>query len=506
MATKVHMEALSPTMEEGQLVKWLKSEGDAISEGDVLAEIETDKATMELVARGSGVLQNITLKDGQTAPVGEVIAVIAAEGEEVESSGSSAEKAPSDDDDAGDDDSEEADRKPAAQAKGGAKADADAEDGAEVDGDAEDDDAAEAEGDDDPRAKAAGGARAEGGGKDEEAAKAAKPKEGGREAAAPSRSGEERGNGDVRVKASPLARRLAEESGVELSSVEGTGPGGRITKRDIEAAAKAGPSEKAETGAGTQREGADGQREAAGASADAAAGAGRGGADTEQVPLTQMRKAIAKRLSQSIGPVPTFYLTIECDMTRMMELRGRANRALEKGGVKASINDFVIKAVAAALARHPEVNSSWGDDAIVRHHRVHIGVAVAIEDGLITPIVRDADTKRVRDIAVEVKELAGRAREKKLKPEEYTGATFSVSNLGMFGIVEFTAIINPPESGILAIGAVEEKVVVEGGEMVVRPRMRMTMSCDHRVVDGAMGAKFLQTLRELIEDPMMMIA
>jgi pyruvate dehydrogenase E2 component (dihydrolipoamide acetyltransferase) len=219
-----------------------------------------------------------------------------------------------------------------------------------------------------------------------------------------------------------------------------------------------------------------------------------------------MRKAIAKRLAQSIGPIPTFYLTIECDMTRMMELRERVNGALEKDGVKASINDFIIKAVAAALARHPEVNASWGDGAMVRHHRVHVGVAVAIDDGLITPIVRDADAKRVRDIAIEVKELAGRAREKKLKPEEYTGATFSVSNLGMFGIVEFTAIINPPESGIIAVGAVEEKVVAEDGEMVVRPRMRMTMSCDHRVVDGATGAKFLHTLRELIEDPIMMIA
>jgi pyruvate dehydrogenase E2 component (dihydrolipoamide acetyltransferase) len=214
-----------------------------------------------------------------------------------------------------------------------------------------------------------------------------------------------------------------------------------------------------------------------------------------------MRKTIAKRLAQSIGPIPTFYLTIECDMTRMTELRERTNRVLEKDGIKASINDFIIKAVAVALARHPEVNASWGDKVIVRHHRVHIGVAVAVEDGLITPIVRDADAKRVREIATEVKELAARAREKKLKPDEYTGATFSISNLGMFGIVEFTAIINPPESGILAVGAAEEKVVVENGEMVVRSRMRITMSCDHRVVDGAMGAKFLQTVRELIEDP-----
>jgi pyruvate dehydrogenase E2 component (dihydrolipoamide acetyltransferase) len=193
-------------------------------------------------------------------------------------------------------------------------------------------------------------------------------------------------------------------------------------------------------------------------------------------------------------------------MTRLGELRERANRRLEQDGIKASINDFIIKAVAVALARHPEVNASWGDNVIVRHHRVHVGVAVAVEDGLITPIIRDADRKRIRDIALEVRELAVRAREKKLKPEEYTGASFSISNLGMFGIVEFTAIINPPEAGILAVGAVEEKPVVENGEVVVRPRMRLTMSCDHRVIDGAMGAKFLQTVRELIEDPMLMIA
>jgi pyruvate dehydrogenase E2 component (dihydrolipoamide acetyltransferase) len=478
MATKVHMEALSPTMEEGQLVKWLKSEGDTISEGDVLAEIETDKATMELVARGSGVLQNVTLKEGQTAPVGEVIAVIAGAGEEVEApAAGGAAAAPKEE-----------------GAEEGTETEA-PESGSEASGRPEDQEQLTPAAEDTGAAATAEGAEPEEARPEATAATGQKDavREGAPAAAAQRGTREERGNGrDARVKASPLARRLAEESGVDLASVEGTGPGGRITKRDIEAAAQTG--EPAAAGA------------AAGAPAGAAGAAVRGGADTEEVPLTQMRKAIAKRLAQSIGPIPTFYLTIECDMTHMMELRERANRAFEKDGVKASINDFIIKAVAAALARHPEVNASWGDSAIVRHRRVHVGVAVAIEDGLITPIVRDADTKRVRDIAVEVKELAARAREKKLKPDEYTGATFSVSNLGMFGIVEFTAIINPPESGILAVGAVAEKVVVEEGEMVVRPRMRLTMSCDHRVVDGATGAKFLQTLRELIEDPMMMIA
>ena len=463
MATKVHMEALSPTMEEGQLVKWLKSEGDAVSEGDVLAEIETDKATMELVARGSGVLQNVTLKEGQTAPVGDVIAVISGEGEEVPASDTAA--APK----------EETAEEDAAEAEPeGAR-------GSEASG------RPEREEEETPADEETGAAAS---------AESAEPKEARRAEPSEEKAAgrEERGNGrDARVKASPLARRLAEEAGVELSSVEGTGPGGRITKRDIEAAAKSGAAEAP-------------AKEAAAGEAGAAPGAVSGGPDSEEVPLTQMRKTIAKRLAQSIGPIPTFYLTIECDMTRMMELRERTNRALEKEGIKASINDFVIKAVAAALSAHPEVNASWGDNAIVRHHRAHVGVAVAVEDGLITPIVRDAHRKRVREIAVEVKELAGRAREKKLKPDEYTGATFSVSNLGMFGIVEFTAIINPPESGIIAVGAVEEKVVVEDGEMVVRPRMRMTLSCDHRVVYGATGAKFLQTLRQMVEDPMMMIA
>jgi pyruvate dehydrogenase E2 component (dihydrolipoamide acetyltransferase) len=490
MATKVHMEALSPTMEEGQLVRWLKKEGDAVSEGDVLAEIETDKATMELVARGSGVLQGIRIQEGQTAPVGEVIAVIGAEGEVPDAEGAGQQEAAGAKG-AADAQEETSDEAAAGDASTAGKAAP--ERGSEQSGRPEDQEqltpAAEGTG---ARGSAAGAAPKE--------ARAAAEGQGRGDGAPDSRAGAKPEKGDNgrsggRIKASPLARRLAEESGVELASVEGSGPGGRITKRDIEAAAKGAT-------------GAPAGEEAAAASPAPAAAAPRieAGADSEEVPVSQMRKTIAKRLVQSIGPIPTFYLTIECDMTRMVELRERTNHALEKDGIKASINDFIIKAVAAALARHPEVNASWNETSIVRHHRVHIGVAVAIEDGLITPVVRDADRKRVRDIAVEVKELAGRAREKKLKPDEYTGATFSISNLGMFGIVEFTAIINPPESGIIAVGAMEEKVIAEQGEMVVRPRMRMTMSCDHRVVDGAMGAQFLKTVREYIEDPLMILA
>jgi pyruvate dehydrogenase E2 component (dihydrolipoamide acetyltransferase) len=532
MATKVHMEALSPTMEEGQLVRWLKKEGDAVSEGDVLAEIETDKATMELVARGSGVLQNVALKEGDTAPVGQVIAFIGAEGETVEGEEPVAAEPGSDREQPAD---AEAQATPAAEgtgardsARGAEPKEARSGAGREKGRDEARPEAGREKGRDEARPEAGrekgrDEARSEAGrdkqrddarpevGRDKQRdeARAEAGREERREvreaAREERRPAEARGDGaEARVKASPLARRLAAESGVELAEVEGTGPGGRITKRDIEAALEAG----AGAGAGRKAAGEAAAEAEAGAPVAAAGPAPRvaAGPDSEEMPVSQMRKAIAKRLVQSIGPIPTFYLTIEVDMTRMMELREQVNRRLEEDGVKASINDFLIKAVAVALSRHPEVNASWGDQAIVRHHRVHVGVAVAIEDGLITPIVRDADRKRVREIATAVKELAGRAREKKLKPEEYTGATFSVSNLGMFGIVEFTAIINPPEGGILAVGAVEEKAIVVDGAVVVQPRMRMTMSCDHRVVDGATGAKFLQTVRELIEDPMMMLA
>ncbi len=229
------------------------------------------------------------------------------------------------------------------------------------------------------------------------------------------------------------------------------------------------------------------------------------GPEVEEVPVSQMRKTIAKRLVTSIGPVPTFYLTVDVDMTRTMEARERMNASLEKEGLKISVNDLILKSTAMALKRHPEVNAQWHDDNIKRFHRVHVGVAVAIEDGLITPVIRDADLKGAAQIGAEVRELAGRAREKKLQPDEYTGATFSVSNLGMFGIEEFTAIINPPEGAILAVGAVEERVFVEDGEAVIAPRMKMTMSCDHRVIDGATGARFLQTLTGFLEEPAMVL-
>ena len=417
MATKVHMEALSPTMEEGQLVQWLKAEGDSIATGDVLAEIETDKATMELVARGEGVLRKIFLDAGGTAEVGAIIGVIAAGDEDISGiEGVSG---------------------------GGGDAPSAVEPAAPVA----------------PPAQPA------------PAAPAAPV------VAAPAPVTPVAAGG--RVKASPLARRLAEEMGVDLSLVAGSGPGGRVVKRDIEAAKAAGVS----------------------ASAPAVPTWTPDEDEFEDVQTSQMRKTIAKRLITSIGPVPTFYLTVDIDMGRVTEARKSINAMLEKDGIKISINDILLKAVAGALRQHPNCNAQWHDGFIRRFNSVHIGVAVAVDDGLITPVVKHAHLKGITQIGAEVRELAGRARDKKLMPDEYTGATFSVSNLGMFGIHEFTAIINPPEAGILAVGGIEQTPVVVDGEVVVRPRMRITMSCDHRVIDGAQGSRFLQTLRGMLEEP-----
>jgi len=430
MATKVHMEALSPTMEEGQVVRWLKSEGDDVTSGDVIAEIETDKATMELVARGDGELRKILLPEGGTAPVGEVIAIIAAGEEDIAALVGDAGSSPPDEP---------------------AKTQSDQELKAPVSPETEADSRTASPGP--ATAKAPGAAEA-----------------------SPT-------SGDGRVKASPLARRLAEEAGLDLGAVSGSGPGGRIVKRDIEAAVASGAAAPAPAATATMA--------AAPVSVE----------DYEDVPLSQMRKTIAKRLITSIGPVPHFFLTIDVDMTRTVAARKSINALLEAEGRKVSINDIVIRATAAALRRHPECNAAWQDSFIRRYNRFHIGVAVAIDDGLITPIVRDAHMKGVAQIGAEVRELAGRAREKKLVPDEYMGATFSISNLGMFGIQEFTAVINPPEAGILAVGAMEERPVVVDGQVVVQPRMRITMSCDHRVIDGAMGARFLATLRGMLEEP-----
>jgi pyruvate dehydrogenase E2 component (dihydrolipoamide acetyltransferase) len=452
MATKVFMEALSPTMEEGRLVKWLKNEGDAVKSGEALAEVETDKAIMELVARGDGVLRKRLIGEGDTAPVGTLAGVIATADENIDALVAGAGKTA-----------------PAAGAPAPEKVVANQQETAGASSIPRRAEESQGEASTPPQQKVAD-------------VPSAAPAAG--TAPAPSGSAAPAATGDVR--SSPLARRLASERGLDLHSVQGSGPNGRIIKRDIEAAAAAG---------------AAAPRAAASAAPSAPAIPREG--DFHDEPLTQIRKTIAKRLGESIGPIPTFYLTAEFDLTRVMEMR----KAMTELGdqFKVSVNDVLLKATAVALSQHPEVNAHWLGDKIRYHNRVHLGMAVATDEGLIVPVIWDADRKRMSDISREAKELAKRARERKLKPEEFTGSTFSVSNLGMFGIDQFTAIINPPEAGILAIGTSEEKLVVVSGEPVVRNRVRVTMSCDHRIIDGAVGAKFLQTLRRLIENPLMLV-
>jgi pyruvate dehydrogenase E2 component (dihydrolipoamide acetyltransferase) len=415
MATKILMEALSPTMEEGRLVEWKKREGDTVAAGDVLAEVETDKAVMDLVARVSGTLLKQVIAAGTTVPVSALVGVLGKAGEDVsELTGG----------------------------QGGG--------GAEV-------------------PKAANATQAT-------TAAAVVPAPA---TPAPSVSSASSASSD-RLKASPLARKVASDRSIDLRAIQGTGPEGRIVLRDLATAAPV-----------------------AAAPSSAPLAFYPSGATYTDVPLSQIRKTIAKRLVASIGPVPTFYLTAEIDMERAWEAR-EALKALGPEG-KVSFNDIVVKGVALALRQHPACNAWWQDDRIRYWNEIHVSMAVAVEDGLITPVIRHADLKSLRQISAESKDLAGRARERKLKPEEYTGGTFSVSNLGMFDIDQFTAIINPPEAGILAIGAILEKPAVVDGAVAVRRRMRVTLSCDHRVIDGATGAAFLRTLKTLLENPLAMV-
>ena len=411
MATTVYMEALSPTIEEGRLVKWNKKEGDAVKTGESLAEVETDKAVMELVARADGNLINVAVAEGKTVPVGSVVAYIGAPGEKIEGQG-----------------------------KG---------DGGMV---------------------------------------AAKPPTA---AASPSPvpvpPSPAVAGGSDRVKASPLAKRIARDSGLDLQGVQGSGPGGRVVKRDLEGAGRAAPMQPRTTHP-----------------APAPTPVTRGGPAFEDVPLTQIRKTIARRLAASLGPVPHFFLTTEVDMERAAEAREALNQQVGDGA-RVSFNDIIIKATALALTKHRACNAWFQDDHIRYWNEVHIGMAVAIEDGLITPVIKNADFKSLAQIGAEAKALAGRARERRLTPDEYTGSTFSVSNLGMFEIDQFTGVINPPEAGILAIGSIVQKPVVVDGAVAPRRRMRATMSCDHRVIDGATGAAFLKTFKQMLENPLAML-
>lgn len=406
MATKVVMEALSPTMEEGRVVEWLKAEGDAVQAGDILAEVETDKAVMELQARGDGVLRKVVAPAGTTVAVGGLVAVIAGADEDI------------------------------------------------------------------------AGILTEAGGGKREAPKGSRAPA---PAAAPGPSPASRfplpasPSSSERIKASPLAKRLAREQGVDLRLVHGSGPGGRIIKRDLEATA----------------------------AVSAVPAVAAVGISYQDVPLTQIRKTIARRLSESLGPIPHFFLTTEADMERAWDAREALKALGEEARI--SFNDIIVKVIAAALKQHRECNAWWQGDHIRYFNEVHIGMAVAVQDGLITPVIRHADQKPLRAIAAESRELAERARARKLKPEEYTGATFSVSNLGMFGIDEFTAVINPPEAGIIAVGAITSQPAEHQGTVTLRRRMRLTMSCDHRVIDGATGARFLQTVKRMLENPLAIV-
>jgi pyruvate dehydrogenase E2 component (dihydrolipoamide acetyltransferase) len=460
MASKVVMAQLSPTMEEGRLVEWKVSEGDEVKQGDVVAEIETDKANMDVEAMGAGVLRTIVVQEGETVPVGALIGVIGEPDEDIsdllEEAGAAAGAEP-----AGE-----------AEAAGGTEAPQEEE---------EEEEAAPESGE--PAGEDADGQAAA------EAGAEAAPSGGGSGATA----GGAQPSGDGRVRVSPVARRMADEAGLDVRRISGSGPSGRVIKRDVEAALE----EREAAPAGAARR-ADGDRLAG-----------------ETVEASQMRKAIARRLTQSLGPVPHFFLTTEVDMGRLLDLRAELNEGRADGAdagadggdgpPKIGVNDLLLKATAEALVRHPEVNASWDDGSIRRHGSVDLGIAVAVEDGLITPVLRDAEAKGLEAVAAEARELIGRARDRDLSPEEYQGATFSVSNLGMFEIDEFTAVINPPESGILAIGRTREKPVAVDGEVVVRRRMRATMSCDHRVVDGAMGARFLETWKGMLENPLEML-
>lgn len=408
MAKLMLMPKLSDTMDEGVILKWRKQEGESIKQGDILADIQSDKADMEQEAYDSGVIRKLFAKEGEGVKVGAPLAIIGTADEDITgllgTAGSAA---------------------PAAASAHAPEAAAAAVTAAQV-----------------PTPAAAPAPVVETG----------------------------------RVRISPLAKKIAEGRKIDVGLVAGTGPGGRIVKRDVESF-----TAPAAVPAGTVRTIV--------------------GGETKELPLTLMRKTIAKRLVESKLTAPHFYLTVEADMKPAVEFRTSINAA---GETKISFNDIIVKAAALSLRRHPEVNATFTAEKIIQYGAVHVGVAVAIDDGLITPVIRNTDMKGLAEISVETKELAGRAREKKLKPEEFTGGTFTISNLGMYDVEHFAAIINPPEGAILAIGAIREKPIVENGAIVVGQRMMMTLSCDHRVVDGAAGARYMQTLKKILEHPAML--
>jgi pyruvate dehydrogenase E2 component (dihydrolipoamide acetyltransferase) len=437
---EVFMPRLSDTMQEGTVSTWTKKVGDRVDKGDILAEIETDKATMELEAYDAGVLERIVVEAGKTVPIGEIIAVIG-DGSGAGTTGTGTGTGTG---------------VPAGAATPAATPAAPAADTPP-----------------EPPVSAAPGTPT------------ARP-------VATATAGPTADN-TAGVKASPLARAIARDAGLDLSTVRGSGPGGRIVRADVEAAVA-------------------GLRSAPGTASAVSSSAVRSGPDDEELPLNNVRRITARRLVESKQQVPHFYLTRSIDAEELVQARAQINAGLAaitpNGGTaaKVSVNDLVVKAVASALRAHPEVNVSFAGDKLIKHNRVHVGIAVSLDDGLIVPVIRDTDTLTVTQISAQSKELAARARAGKLKPDEFTGGTFSVSNLGMFGVDEFSAIINPPEPAILAVGRTKQEAVVRDGQIVARHTMRVTLSIDHRAVDGAGGARFLATLAGLLENPFAALA
>lgn len=445
---EIFMPKMGDAMTEGKVIRWYKQPGDAVKKGEPVLEIETDKVNLDLEAEEEGLLGEHLVEAGAMADVGAPLATISADGkaaaskpkkEEAKSSGKKEEeKTPTGEEE-----------KPVR------KKDSKAEDSEE-------------------------GERA-----DEKKSTPARSEDRPEADAEPARQPGER------MKSSPLARKMAQQMGVSLAGIRGSGPSGRIIAADITKAASSPQQSQPQA-----RGGAEAKAPKAPALPPAAK------LEKKSVPLTAMRRTIAKRLSESTGPIPHFFLTVDYDVTELLRLRAQFN---EIHGQKVSVNDFLIRAVALAIHHHPQVNSSFTDEAIELHGNVHVGVAVATPEGLITPIVRDADRKGVAEIAGEVKSLAEKAKNRKLMPQDYQGSTITISNLGMFGIEEFTAIINPPNTAILAIGAAMQAPVVIEGKIEIRDRMKVTMSCDHRVIDGALGAEYLRTLRYYVEQPLRLV-
>jgi pyruvate dehydrogenase E2 component (dihydrolipoamide acetyltransferase) len=434
--SEIQMPRLSDTMEEGVISTWVKNVGDKVASGDVLVEIETDKAVMEYEAYEDGYLVKQSVSEGETVPIGAVIGVIA----------DSPDAVPEDSGDGG----SEPEAAPAEEEQGE---------------------------------------------KAEEIQEAAE----GTEAESAGKSADSSGDEAARPRTSPLARRLAKEYGLDINKIQGSGPKGRIVRADIEAAREGGAAEQTAPAAQPKEEAKPAAEKAA------TAPAFDDGRASEELKVSNVRKVIARRLTESKQTVPHFYLRRTIDAEALKAFRAQINEQLSSTGVKVSFNDLIVKASATALKLHPAVNTSWVDDKLLQHHRVNVGVAVAVDAGLVVPVLHDTDKATLSEISTRTRELAGKARDGKLKPQEMSGGTFSVSNLGMFGVDSFSAVINPPEAAILAVGAMRQEPVVVDGEVVVRNRISLELSVDHRAVDGAVGAAFLKDLAEILEEPMRII-